>query len=232
MTNINPYKTKTYNKEYYEYFALFLLKTTFQTRYADLQFIGGNAAPDLQDMKLNCGVEITAAIEKSKREQSFFIAKYLGANIMDIPNKVLSIMHTGESKYVCDKDGNTIFHFNLSDKTEKEKEERALNETKKRIKEKIEKLNSMHYTSFKKQELFVYMQKHLPQTSIELLCSAVDEMALSYQLHFDTIYFFSRSLLMETHMYECIMDENRIILHNVSKYYEDCENRAYKAAKM
>lgn len=102
QTTKNPYKTLMLSKEFFEYWALEILKKYDFSKYKTLEFYGGNITPDLKTKDNSIGVEVTRAFIQKRVKLDSYCAEYMGARF-DCKNfgKMDFILATTMEEVVC-----------------------------------------------------------------------------------------------------------------------------------
>lgn len=223
----NSFETLMLSKEFFEHLALEILKRHNFDKYQDLEFYGKNTTPDLKTKDNKIGVEVTRAHIENNVQISSYLAKYQGAKISDIPDRVLNDLWKAGWVLLVKENGvtgpcinNGFYKTEISDF---EQIQTAVNA----IQKKIELLNtSQTYTNCDNQELFVFLHKYLNLDGIKKIYYDITQIALRYNKMYSNIY-----ILSDHYLYEC-KGNDYYFPYDIANILNQCYENAYKNSGM
>lgn len=214
----NPFRTLMFSKEFYEYYALEILKKYDYKRYEELAHIGGNEFPDLQTQSLSIGVEVTCAFKEELLRLNFYCAEYLGAPLQDIPTKVTKELLKG-GRYFGKNNGRADICYCLKDDeiTDEEQIQIGIDA----IRTKTLKLNTAHsFSPCLNYELFIFLHKYLARDAVEKIYTAIDSIYEDAQKQFSKVY-----ILSKNYLYVC--EKHFFFPYDVGEFLHSCRSCAY-----
>lgn len=219
----NPYKTLMFSKEFYEYYALEILKKHDCKRYEQLTHIGGNKSPDLQTPSLSIGVEVTCAFKEELLRLDFYGAEYSGALLQDIPPKVTEELLKGGRYFGINNGRADICHHQKDvEITDDEQIQLGIDA----IRTKTLKLNTAHsFSTCSNYELFIFLHKYLARDAVEKIYTAIGNIYENSQKKFSRIY-----LLTGNYLYVC--EEHYCFPYSIGAFLDSCRSRAYTESGM
>ena len=176
------------NRAYNEYYALFCLQTVFPERYDHLKHVGGNISPDLQDSINSIGVEVTT----SRRGQEYiaFYDKWYGKPISSIPIEHIRKLHKAGYFFGCDNGLVAYLHgphaFEMTGPNELSQE--SADNTMDSFTMKLKKLNGQHYSVFKDNEVFVFVDHHLSDSNMITFVEKASELQKTFKREYSALF--------------------------------------------
>lgn len=219
----NPFKTLMFTKEYYEYYALELLKAHNNCRYTDLAHIGGNKSPDLQTHALSIGVEVTCAFKGILLKLDSYSAEYQGAQLQDIPQNVINTMLKAGRVFGFTNGRTDVCYHNIDEEITDEEQVSLGIEA---IRTKMLKLNTAQsYSDCSEYELFIILHKYLSRNAVERIYIAIGDIYQGYSKQFTRIY-----ILSGDYLYVC--EEHFFFPYYIGEFANLCRSRAYTESGM